>query len=339
MFHEQHRNGSRPLSAAALAFGRRRLRQRRQQQQQLERLERSASTTTRRQEPARSRCCCRRPRRRATSPRTARSSRRKVKALCPDCKIIYSNADQDAAKQQQQAEAALTQGAKVLVLDPVDAASAAAIVDEGQGAERPGHQLRPPDHRTRPSTTTSRSTTSRSASCRATALVEQAQAGRQGDGPDRDDQRRADGQQRQAVQAGRARASSTAAASRSPRSTTRRTGAPDKAQNEMEQAITALGNDGFDGVYAANDGTAGGAIAAMKSAGIKPTRPTTGQDAELGRHPADPRRRAVHDRLQGDQAGGRGARRSIAVALAKGEAARRAGQRARPTTARRRSRR
>jgi D-xylose transport system substrate-binding protein len=36
------------------------------------------------------------------------------------------------------------------------------------------------------------------------------------------------------------------------------------------------------GVYAANDGTAGGAIAAMKSAGIDPaTRPTTGQDAEL----------------------------------------------------------
>ena len=52
----------------------------------------------------------------------------KVKELCPDCKIIYSNADQDAAKQQQQAEAALTKGAKVLVLDPVDAASAGPIV-------------------------------------------------------------------------------------------------------------------------------------------------------------------------------------------------------------------
>ena len=39
---------------------------------------------------------------------------------------------------------------------------------------------------------------------------------------------------------------------------------PDKAQQEMEQAITALGKDGFVGVYAANDGTAGGAIAAMK---------------------------------------------------------------------------
>ncbi|HWH93040.1 MAG TPA: substrate-binding domain-containing protein, partial [Baekduia sp.] len=57
---------------------------------------------------------------------------------------------------------------------------------------------------------------------------------------------------------------------------------PDKAQQEMEQAITALGKTGFVGVYAANDGTAGGAIAAMKSNGVDPkTVPVTGQDAEL----------------------------------------------------------
>jgi D-xylose transport system substrate-binding protein len=48
----------------------------------------------------------------------------------------------------------------------------------------------------------------------------------------------------------------------------------------MTQALTALNNQ-LDGVYAANDGTAGGAIAAMKSAGIKPLPPVTGQDAEL----------------------------------------------------------
>ena len=57
---------------------------------------------------------------------------------------------------------------------------------------------------------------------------------------------------------------------------------PEKAQNEMQQAITALGKSGFAAVYAANDGTAGGAIAAMKAAGIKPkSKPITGQDAEL----------------------------------------------------------
>jgi D-xylose transport system substrate-binding protein len=57
---------------------------------------------------------------------------------------------------------------------------------------------------------------------------------------------------------------------------------PDRAQTEMDQATAALGDDGFVGVYAANDGTAGGAIASMRSNGVDPgSRPTTGQDAEL----------------------------------------------------------
>src|SRR5215210_5355230 len=33
----------------------------------------------------------------------------KVKELCADCEVVYSNADQDASKQQQQAEAALAE--------------------------------------------------------------------------------------------------------------------------------------------------------------------------------------------------------------------------------------
>jgi D-xylose transport system substrate-binding protein len=50
----------------------------------------------------------------------------------------------------------------------------------------------------------------------------------------------------------------------------------------MEQAITALGKDKVAGVYSANDGTAGGAIAALKSAGVDPsTVPITGGDAEV----------------------------------------------------------
>jgi D-xylose transport system substrate-binding protein len=68
---------------------------------------------------------------------------------------------------------------------------------------------------------------------------------------------------------------------------------PDKAQSEMDQAITAVGKTGFKGVYAMNDGTAGGAIASMQGGGIDPkTVPTTGQDAEL---------EAVQRILTGDQ--------------------------------------
>ena len=56
----------------------------------------------------------------------------------------------------------------------------------------------------------------------------------------------------------------------------------ENAQREAQQAITSLGNDGFWGIYAANDDTGGGAIAAMKGAGINPAeRPVTGQDATV----------------------------------------------------------
>ena len=56
----------------------------------------------------------------------------------------------------------------------------------------------------------------------------------------------------------------------------------EKAQRETQQAITALGNDGFAGIYAANDDPGGGAIAAMKVAGINPEeKPVTGQDATV----------------------------------------------------------
>lgn len=55
---------------------------------------------------------------------------------------------------------------------------------------------------------------------------------------------------------------------------------PTTAETLMSRALTQHG-DRIDGVYAANDGTAEGAIAAMKEAGIDPLLPTTGQDADL----------------------------------------------------------
>ena len=57
--------------------------------------------------------------------------------LCPNCQIIYSNANQDANTQLSQAEAALTNGAQVLVLDPVDSAAAGAIADKAKAAGVP----------------------------------------------------------------------------------------------------------------------------------------------------------------------------------------------------------
>ncbi|NUR97672.1 MAG: substrate-binding domain-containing protein, partial [Kribbellaceae bacterium] len=67
---------------------------------------------------------------------------------------------------------------------------------------------------------------------------------------------------------------------------------PDKAQAWMEGQLSAIKN-GLVGVYAANDGTAGGAIAALKGGGVKPLPPVTGQDSELA---------AIQRIVSGDQA-------------------------------------
>src|SRR5215470_10957985 len=61
----------------------------------------------------------------------------KLKALCADCKLLYFNADQDAAKQQSQVESAMTQGANVLVLDAVDAAAVAPLVNQAKQKKVP----------------------------------------------------------------------------------------------------------------------------------------------------------------------------------------------------------
>src|SRR4051812_35095767 len=55
-----------------------------------------------------------------------------MKKLCASCKVLYQNADADIAKQQQQFNSAITQGAKVIVLDPVDSAAAASLVQLAQ---------------------------------------------------------------------------------------------------------------------------------------------------------------------------------------------------------------
>jgi D-xylose transport system substrate-binding protein len=61
----------------------------------------------------------------------------KVADLCPDCEVLYFNADQDPAKQQQQVETAISDGADVIVLDPVDAEAAAGLVTTAQDEDIP----------------------------------------------------------------------------------------------------------------------------------------------------------------------------------------------------------
>lgn len=193
-----------------------------------------------------------------------------------DKDLIYSNANQDASSQRQQAEAALTNGAKVIVLDPVDSDAAGAIADlaktknvpvvsydrlikgtdavnyyisfdnEQVGKLQGTSLLTALNGKTNPtvvmingSPTDNNATLFKKGAH--SVLDGKVNLGKEYDTPD---------------------------------------WSPDKAQSEMQQALTALSNK-VDGVYCANDGTAGGAIAAMKAAGLKPLPPVTGQDAEL----------------------------------------------------------
>jgi D-xylose transport system substrate-binding protein len=204
---------------------------------------------------------------------------RRMKELCPDCEILYSNADQDAALQQQQAEAAVTQGAEVMVLDAVDAAAAAPLVARAKSQDIPviAYDRLILDADIDYYVTFDNS---KVGELQGQSLVDKLQEdGAQGDivminGAPTDNNAKLFKQGAHSV------------IDESPYNVAREYDtpewSPDNAQREMEQAITALGKDGFVGVYAANDGTAGGAIAAMKGNGVDPTTiPVTGQDAEL----------------------------------------------------------
>lgn len=60
-----------------------------------------------------------------------------IKKLDPSAKVIYNNANQDATQQQQQVEAALTDGANVIVLDPVDASSLGSVLAKADARHVP----------------------------------------------------------------------------------------------------------------------------------------------------------------------------------------------------------
>ncbi len=205
---------------------------------------------------------------------------KKVKELCSDCKLLYSNATQDAAKQQNQADAALTQGADVLVVDAVDAGSAASIVKKAKAQDVPVVSY---DRLITDSDVDYYISYDNAGvgKLQGDTLIKGLKANNKPTGP--------------VVMLAGDPADNNAKLFKSGANDALKAGgvkiaksfdtpgwSADKAQNEMQQSITALGNSGFNGVLAANDDLGGGAIAAMKSAGIKPsTRPTTGQDATV----------------------------------------------------------
>lgn len=201
----------------------------------------------------------------------------KIAELCPDCTVLYQNADSDASKQQQQAESMLTQGVDVLVVDPYDGVAAASIVESAAAQDVPVISYDRLIQSEKLSYNVSNDYT-KVGELQARALIEKLEA---------DGITPADGG---IVMMNGASTDNNAASIK--------TGAlsvledsgfeiladistwdPVEAQNFAAGQITKFG-DKIVAMYSANDGNAGGAIAAFKAAGL-PVPPMTGLDASL----------------------------------------------------------
>jgi D-xylose transport system substrate-binding protein len=200
----------------------------------------------------------------------------KVAELCPDCKVTYFNADQDPAKQQQQVETAITDQVDAIVLDPVDGEAAAGLVTDAQDA---GIPVLAYDRFIEGADFYMSFDNAKVGSLQADALVE--------------------------AMGGKGSILMLNGAPTDPNAAQFKEGAhkvfdansgvkilaefdnpdwsPDKAQTWTTDQLSKFDPSQVNGVYAANDGQAGGVVAAMTGAGVADNKlpPITGQDAEL----------------------------------------------------------
>ena len=201
-----------------------------------------------------------------------------MKKDCPKCGVLYNNADSDAAKQQQQFNTALTQGAKVIVLDPVDSSAAASLV---QQAHSRGVKVIAYD---RPITATQADyyvsfDNEKIGSLISSSLVDHLKSANvptsgvgllEVNGSPTD---AAAGLIKKGIHEGLSGSGyQTLAEFDTP------DWEPSKAQDWVSGQISRFHKQ-IIGVVAANDGTAGGTIAAFKAANVTPTPPITGNDA------------------------------------------------------------
>lgn len=199
--------------------------------------------------------------------------------LCPDCTLIYQNGNADVALQQQQFNSVIAQGATVVVLDPVDSAAAAALVEiaRSQDIKVIAYDRPIPDS---PADFYVSFDNEGIGYAIAQSLVESLQARGVPAGAG---VLQINGSPTDAA-AGLIRDGIDRALDASPYVTLSEFDTPDwappRAQEWAAGQITRFGSD-IMGIVAANDGTGGGAIAALKAAGADPLPPVTGNDATI----------------------------------------------------------
>ena len=203
-----------------------------------------------------------------------------VEEQCPGCSVKYYNAGGDVEKQASQGEAALTQGAEVMVVDPMDSKAAAVIVEKAHAQDVPvvsydrliensevGAYVSFDNERVGEQQAEALSKKLKEIGSPTGPIIKI-----NGDPADPNAKLFKEGSNKVFEEEG----VKIAKEYDTPGWTA------ENAQKEADQAITALGKEGFAGIYAANDETGGGAIAAMKGAGINPEeKPVTGQDSTV----------------------------------------------------------
>jgi D-xylose transport system substrate-binding protein len=204
-----------------------------------------------------------------------------LKSQCPDVAYTYANAGGDAALQQQQAEAAIAGGARVLVLDPQDADAAGRIVTDARAR---GVRVISYDRLIRGGSTPDVFVSYDSEAIgklQGTALLAKlTDAGKTkpkvvwiNGNPDNIDAR--------LVAAG-AHSALDGRVVIVPSEQAMTTGTSEDAGKLMEAAIKAVGAKGFDGVYVADDAGAAGVSDAMQADGMNPaSKPITGSGPDL----------------------------------------------------------
>lgn len=203
-----------------------------------------------------------------------------MKKLCESCKVIYQNADADVTKQQQQFNSVITQGAKVIVLDPVDSAAAASLVQlaQSQGVKVIAYDRPIPDAKADFYVSFDNEGIGKAI---AQSLVDHLKATNvpadgggilEINGSPTD---AAAGLIKKGIHAGLEGSGYTTLAEYDTPDWS-----PPKAQQWASGQITRFSTQ-IKGVVAANDGTGGGAVAAFKAAGVDPVPPVTGNDATI----------------------------------------------------------
>jgi len=199
--------------------------------------------------------------------------------LCPDCEVVYQNANADAQLQQQQFNSLIAQGAPVIVLDPVDSSAAASLVNQAkaQGVQVIAYDRPIPDVPADFYVSFDNQGIGRSI---AQSLVDHLEATGVPEGAG---VLQVNGSPTDAA-AGLIRDGIDEALDGSIYTTLAEFDtpqwAPPEAQRWVAGQIQRFGDE-IMGVVAANDGTAGGAIAAFNAAGVDPIPPVTGNDATI----------------------------------------------------------